>query len=195
MPFKDHHLSLPSGKHVGEILLIRASRPSCLSAYPLCSFSFWRFLMETLYSRCAGLDIHKKSVVACLILTDEHGHRHKHRFTFSTMLADLCRLRDLLVSQQITHVAIESTGVFWKPIYNRESRYFAMLLRGKTATRSTECMTFLHRHLSVHGACAHQASEKKPHGDLRPRACLIVTEHAIMIAFQMRRCSFITARP
>jgi len=56
-------------------------------------------------------------------------------------------------------------------------------------------MTFLHRHLSVYGACAHQASEKKPHGDLRPRACLIAIEHAIMIAFQMRRCSFITARP
>jgi transposase len=74
--------------------------------------------MEIVYERCAGLDVHKKSVVACLNIAQANGQRHKERGTFSTMTADVVRLREWLKAQGVTHVAMESTGVFWKPIYN-----------------------------------------------------------------------------
>src|SRR6266568_4441433 len=58
-----------------------------------------------------------KTVVACLLFP-EHGQQHKERRTFSTMTPDLVRLRDWLKEHDCTCVAMESTGVFWKPIYN-----------------------------------------------------------------------------
>lgn len=84
--------------------------------------------MHLLYERCAGLDIHKKSVMACIVFPDEQGHRCKHLQSFSTMLVDLQRLRDLLASFGVTHVAMESTGVFWKPVYNVLEGHFQLLV-------------------------------------------------------------------
>ncbi|GCE24131.1 IS110 family transposase [Dictyobacter kobayashii] len=84
--------------------------------------------MEILYPRCAGLDIHKKSLVACILLPDAQGHPSKQFHSFSTMLSDLQRLRDLLTSLCVTHVAMESTGVFWKPIYNVLEDHFTLLV-------------------------------------------------------------------
>lgn len=69
--------------------------------------------MEVTYERCAGLDIHKKSVVACVITPEGQETR-----TFATMTKDLLTLADWLMERQVTHVAMESAGVFWKPIYN-----------------------------------------------------------------------------
>ena len=74
--------------------------------------------MQLVYECCAGLDVHKKSVVACLLIPDTHGQTRKERRTFSTMTADLLCLRDWLTAQGCTHVAMESTGVFWKPIFH-----------------------------------------------------------------------------
>jgi transposase len=69
--------------------------------------------MEILYSCCCGLDVHAKTVAACLI---KHGKKQLR--TFSTMTDDLLRLSDWLVTEGCTHVAIESTGVYWKPVFN-----------------------------------------------------------------------------
>jgi len=69
--------------------------------------------METIYERCAGLDVHKKTVVACTRVLAVNTTR-----TFGTMTADLLELSDWLVSQGVTHVAMESTGDYWKPIFN-----------------------------------------------------------------------------
>jgi transposase len=69
--------------------------------------------MDILYPRCAGLDVHKKSVVACVITPDGSQTR-----TFGSMTDDLLGLADWLLEHQVTHVAMESTGVYWKPIYN-----------------------------------------------------------------------------
>src|SRR6266567_784074 len=77
-----------------------------------------RRLMQIVYERCAGLDVHKKAVMACLITPAANGERRKERRTFSTMTADLVRLRDWLTEQQCSQVAMESTGVFWRPIFN-----------------------------------------------------------------------------
>jgi transposase len=74
--------------------------------------------MQIVYERCAGLDVHKRNVVVCAITADAQGRRYKERRTFSTMLADLSRLRDWLKGLGVTHVAMESTGSFWKPIFN-----------------------------------------------------------------------------
>jgi transposase len=74
--------------------------------------------MNLVYERCAGLDVHKRNVVVCAITPDPSGHRHKERQTFSTMTPDLLRLRTLLKDLGVTHVAMESTASYWKPIFN-----------------------------------------------------------------------------
>jgi len=69
--------------------------------------------MEILYSSCCGIDVHSKNLLACLIKDGKREIR-----TFSTMTSDLLRLLDWLVENQCTHIAIESTGVYWKPVFN-----------------------------------------------------------------------------
>ncbi len=74
--------------------------------------------MDVLYERCCGIDVHKKMVVACLITPDATGTPTKQTRTYGTMTGDLLELMDWLVDAGCTHVAMESTGVFWKPLYN-----------------------------------------------------------------------------
>ncbi|QGP90761.1 IS110 family transposase ISAzo28 [Neomoorella glycerini] len=73
--------------------------------------------MEVVYERCCGLDVHKKKVVACLITPGEKQLKQEIR-TFGTMTEDLEGLRGWLLENGVTAVAMESTGVYWKPIYN-----------------------------------------------------------------------------
>jgi transposase len=84
--------------------------------------------MDLLYPRCAGLDVHKKTVVACCRIVDPDGTVTKETRTFSTMTADLLALADWLTSLDITHVAMESTGEFWKPVYNILEATFTVLV-------------------------------------------------------------------
>lgn len=74
--------------------------------------------MQVVYQRCAGLDVHKKTVVACLLLTAADGKVSKTVRTFATTTAELLALADWLVSQQVTHIAMESTGIYWRPVFN-----------------------------------------------------------------------------
>ncbi len=69
--------------------------------------------MQVLYERCCGLDVHKKSVTACAITPEE-----KEIQTFGTMTGDIIALVDWIRSKGCSHVAMESTGVYWKPLYN-----------------------------------------------------------------------------
>lgn len=69
--------------------------------------------MEVVCERCCGLDVHKRTVVACVITPE--GKRSR---TFTTVTADLLRLGDWLIGEGVTHVAMESTGVYWQPVYN-----------------------------------------------------------------------------
>ena len=69
--------------------------------------------MQVLYKRCCGLDVHKKSITACAITPE--GKEIK---TFGTMTGELFTLVEWVKSKGCTHVAMESTGVYWKPIYN-----------------------------------------------------------------------------
>ena len=74
--------------------------------------------METIIERCCGIDVHKKTIVACLITGQPQEKPKTTIKTFSTMTRDLLAFRDWLVSEGCTHVAMESTGVYWKPIFN-----------------------------------------------------------------------------
>jgi transposase len=84
--------------------------------------------MNIVYERCAGLDVHKKTVVACALTPDEKGQRQKQRCTFSTMTPDLLKLRAWLQAQGVTHVAMESTGSYWKPVFNLLEGYVDVMV-------------------------------------------------------------------
>ncbi len=107
--------------------------------------------VEVRYPYCAGLDVHKKSVVACVITPEGEETR-----TFGTMTKDLISLSDWLIQHQVTHVAMESTGVYWKPIWNILEGNFELLLANarhikavpghKTDVRDCEWIADLLRH-------------------------------------------------
>ena len=72
--------------------------------------------MQIVHARCCGLDVHQKSVVACVLLTADDGTVQREIRTYATMTADLLLLRDWLASLEIQAVAMESTGVFTPPM-------------------------------------------------------------------------------
>ncbi len=74
--------------------------------------------LSVLYARCCGLDVHKKTVVACLLLTAASGRVSREVRTFATTTAGLLALADWLSRQEVTHVAMESTGIYWRPVFN-----------------------------------------------------------------------------
>ncbi len=74
--------------------------------------------MQVLYPCCCGVDIHKKFVVACLLTTGEDGSVRKDIRTFSAMTEDLLAMLDWLSGAGCTHIAMESTGSYWRPVYN-----------------------------------------------------------------------------
>jgi transposase len=73
--------------------------------------------MQTLVERGCGLDVHQATVVACLLMVLKNGQVQKQIRTFGTTTRELLALREWLLSQGCTHVAMESTGVYWKPVY------------------------------------------------------------------------------
>ena len=112
--------------------------------------------MQVLYERCAGLDVHQKSVVVTIMLTAASGHSTKLTRTFGTMTADLLSLDSWLEEQQVEQLAMESTGVYWYPIYNLLEEGRTVLLVNpqhikaapgrKTDVRDSEWLADLLRH-------------------------------------------------
>jgi transposase len=84
--------------------------------------------MQILHRCCCGLDVHKKLIVACLISLNEVGEPQKEIRSFTTMTKDILALADWLTSAGCTHVAMESTGVYWRPIWNLLEEHFELLL-------------------------------------------------------------------
>ena len=77
--------------------------------------------MEVLHDRVAGLDVHKQTVVACVRSPGPGRSRRADTREFETFIDDLERLRDWLVAEGVTHVAMEATGAYWKPVVRHEA--------------------------------------------------------------------------
>ena len=112
--------------------------------------------MQVLYPCCCGLDIHKKFVVACVLATADDGQVQKATRTFSTMTDDLLALLDWLAGVGCTHVAMESTSSYWRPVYNLLEGQVTLLVANayhikavpgrKTDVRDAEWIADLLRH-------------------------------------------------
>ena len=74
--------------------------------------------MEVVHPRCCGLDVHKRSISACVVIR-EHGRMEKLERRFGTFTRDLEDLAEWLAQHQVTHLAMEATGVYWKPVWKR----------------------------------------------------------------------------
>jgi len=113
--------------------------------------------MEVVNPRCCGLDVHKKTVVACVITPER-----KEIKTFSTMTKDLLKLKEWLAECKVSHVAMESTGVLWKPVYNLLEEAFTILVVNayhiktvpgrKTDVKDAEWIADLLKHGLVRGS-------------------------------------------
>jgi transposase len=84
--------------------------------------------MEILYPRCAGIDVHKNNVVVCARCSDGPGKPREEVRTFATMTTNLLALADWLASLGVTQVAMESTGVYWKPVFHLLEGRFSVTL-------------------------------------------------------------------
>jgi transposase len=140
--------------------------------------------MEVKYERCCGIDVHKRTVVACAIVSGVHkGEVEKETRTYSTMTDDLGALAQWLKTKGITHVAMESTGVYWKPVFNLLEGHFAVLvvnaerskaLRGrKTDVADAEWIADLLRHGLVQGSFIPSAQQRALRDLTRFRTSLV----------------------
>src|SRR5258707_2969724 len=84
--------------------------------------------MEVVYPCCCGLDVHKKSITACVLWAEAKGKSRKEKKLFGTFTHDLLQLADWLEQCGVTHAAMESTGVYWKPVWNILAEQFEVLL-------------------------------------------------------------------
>src|SRR5438445_3211466 len=84
--------------------------------------------MEILYTNCAGLDVHKKTVKVCLLRHTSNDQSHKEFRTYFTTTEELLKLGDWLKEQGCTHIAFEATGVYWKPVFNLLEGNFEVLV-------------------------------------------------------------------
>jgi transposase len=119
-------------------------------------------MVEVVYEHGCGLDIHKKVIVACLLTPGEAGKPHEEIRSFGTMTADILALGEWLQAAGCTQVAMESTGVYWKPIWNLLEDRFELLLANaqhikavpgrKTDVKDSEWIADLLRHGLLRGS-------------------------------------------
>lgn len=84
--------------------------------------------LEVFIEKCAGLDVHSETIVACVIKGKRENDVYTETETFPTLTKDLFRLLKWLESHEITHIAMESTGVYWKPVFNILEDFFDITL-------------------------------------------------------------------
>ena len=84
--------------------------------------------MDAIIERCAGLDVHQATVVACVLIGEAGRKPRKEIRTFSTLTRDLEALRDWLKELGVTHVGMESTGIYWKPVHTILEGHFELIV-------------------------------------------------------------------
>jgi len=133
--------------------------------------------MEVIHERCCGLDVHKKKVVACVMTPEGKEVR-----TFGTMTQDLLGLAGWINDWRVTHVAMESTGVYWKPVYNLLEGDFSLVLGNanhiknvpgrKTDVKDAEWIADLLRHGLIRGSFVPERWQRELRELLRYRTSL-----------------------
>jgi len=146
--------------------------------------------MDTVYPCCAGLDVHKKTVVACVRRLEAAGRVRSTVRTFGTMTCELLALSDWLAAEGVTHVALESTGVFWKPVYHLLEDRFEMLLVNaqhvkqvpgrKTDTKDSEWLAQLLQHGLLRGSFVPPRPLRELRDLTRQRAQLVDERTAVV---------------
>jgi transposase len=138
--------------------------------------------MQVKYERCCGIDVHKDTVVACVIVSGSGGHVQKATRTFATTTGELTTLTQWLTAKGCTHVAMESTGVYWKPVYNLLEGAFEMLVVNaaaikkfgdKTDVTDAEWLADLLRHGLLRGSFIPSAPQRALRDLTRYRTRLI----------------------
>lgn len=135
--------------------------------------------MEVLYERCCGLDVHKKTVTACVITSNGKELRE-----FGTMTGDLLEMGDWLAGAGCTHVAMESTGVYWKPVYNLleglnmtvlvvNARHIKAVPGRKTDVKDAEWIADLLRHGLLRGSFVPDRDQRELRDIVRYRASVV----------------------
>jgi transposase len=118
--------------------------------------------MQVVHERCAGLDVHKKSVYACVTWSEAKGKKRQQVRSFGTMTADLLELADWLHDHGVSHVAMEATGVYWRPVWAVLEGEFELMLVNphhikaipgrKTDTKDCEWIADLLQHGLLRGS-------------------------------------------
>ncbi len=143
--------------------------------------------MRVVYRCCCGLDVHKRTVTACLITPIGRETR-----TFKTMTADLLELADWLVTKDVTHVAMESTGVYWRPVYNLleglnmtllvvNARHIKAVPGRKTDVKDAEWIAELLQHGLLRGSFVPERPQRELRELVRYRRTL-VRQRASMVS-------------
>ena len=146
--------------------------------------------MDVVYTRCAGMDVHKKSIFVCCMTPDAVGNNALETRSFGTMTQDLLALSDWLTTKEITHVAMESTGELWKPVYNILEGSFTILLVNaqhvknvpgrKTDVQDAEWIADLLRHGLLRGSFVPPLAQRDLR-DLTRQRTLLVRERADVV--------------
>ena len=151
--------------------------------------------MEVLFSRCCGLDVHKSSITACVRIQEVGGKPRKIVRRFGAMTADLRSLANWLIEEGVTHVAMESTGVYWKPVWNILEGQFTLVLANaqhvknvpgrKTDTKDSEWLA----ELLQHGLLAGSFVPPRLIRDLRDltRTRAVLTQESSRIASRIQK--------
>ena len=166
--------------------------------------------MRVLHERCCGLDIHKKFVVACLLTTSPDGTVHKEVRTYSAMTNDLLALADWLRGEDCGPVVMESTGSYWRPVFNLleeqcevlvVNAYHVKTVPGrKTDVKDAEWLADLLRHGLVRASSASACASVSPSSSRcrisraeRPRTS-VTTEASLMLASSSTACNRLMSR-
>jgi transposase len=139
--------------------------------------------MQVVHERCCGLDVHKKVVAACALTPGEGGGARKEQRSFGTMTDDLERLAVWLAERGVTHVAMESTGSYWKPVWNVLEERFQLVLANaqhakrvpgrKTDVKDAEWLAELLRHGLIHGSFVPDRAQRELRELTRYRTSLV----------------------
>lgn len=139
--------------------------------------------MEVLHTRCAGIDVHLKFVTVCRIVPGPSGHPVRELRTVSTMTDDLLGLGDWLAAGEVTHVVMESTGVYWKPLWNLFEDQFTLVLANaqhvkavpgrKSDVGDAEWLAELLRHGLVQGSFVPDRGQRELRELTRYRSALV----------------------